>query len=90
VNDLDHSPEVPPGEKRALLASWDHVLGLDLERDARAGWEPSEEIRRLVAERDEARGAKDYARSDELRDELQALGLEVMDAAEGTTVRPRS
>src|SRR4029078_3098829 len=80
VNDIDHSAEVPPGEKRALLASWDHVLGLDLERDARAGWEPSEEIRRLVAERDEARAAKDYARSDELRDELQALGLEVMDA----------
>jgi cysteinyl-tRNA synthetase len=89
VNDLDHSPEVPSGEKRALLASWDHVLGLDLEREAKAGWEPSEEIRRLVAERDQARSAKDYARSDELRDELQAMGLEVMDAADGTRVRPR-
>ena len=86
-NDTD---SLTPGEKRALLVSWDHVLGLDLERDARTLWEPSEEIRRLVAERDEARAAKDYARSDELRDALQALGLEVMDAAEGTTVRPRS
>src|SRR5688572_27538885 len=37
VNDLDHSTDVSPGEKRALLASWDHVLGLDLEREARAG-----------------------------------------------------
>jgi cysteinyl-tRNA synthetase len=89
VNDLDHSTEVPSDEKHALLLSWDHVLGLDLEREARTRWEPSEEIRRLVAERDEARAAKDYARSDELRDELQAMGLEVMDAAEGTTVRPR-
>ena len=90
ANDLDHSGEVPPPEKRSLLASWDQVLGLDLERDARAAWEPTEEIRRLVAERDGARSAKDYARSDELRDELQAMDLEVMDTAEGTKVRPRS
>jgi cysteinyl-tRNA synthetase len=89
VNDLDHSTDVPTGEKRALLASWDDVLGLDLEREARAGWEPTDEMRRLVAERDVARASKDYARSDELRDELQALGLEVMDTASGTRVRPR-
>ncbi len=36
-----------------------------------------------------ARASKDYARSDELRDELQAMGLEVMDTPEGTRVRPR-
>ena len=42
-----------------------------------------------MAERDAARATKDYARSDELRDELQAMGLEVMDTAEGTRVRPR-
>jgi cysteinyl-tRNA synthetase len=90
VNDLDHSTDVPPGEKHALLASWDDVLGLDLEREARAGWEPTEEMRRLVAERDEARASKDYARSDGLRDELQALGLEVMDTAGGTRVRPQN
>ncbi len=89
VNDLDRSNEVPPAEKRALLVSWDHVLGLDLEREARAGWEPTEEIEQLVAERDAARASKDYARSDELRDQLQAMDLEVMDTAEGTKVRPR-
>ncbi|HEX5936728.1 MAG TPA: cysteine--tRNA ligase [Actinomycetota bacterium] len=89
VNDLDRDPDVPPGEKRSLLASWDHVLGLDLERDARAGWEPSEEVLALVRERDAARAGKDYARSDALRDALQGRGLEVMDTAEGTKVRPR-
>jgi len=89
VNDLDRSPHVPPGEKRALLAAWDRVLGLDLERDAREGWEPDAEVRRLVAERDEARAAKDYPRSDRLRDELQEMGLEVMDTSAGTRVRPR-
>ena len=43
----------------------------------------------LVAERDAARAARDFARSDEIRDRLQSMGLEVMDGAEGTTIRPR-
>jgi cysteinyl-tRNA synthetase len=79
---------VAPGERYALLASWDAVLALDLERDARTGWEPTEEMRDLVAERDAARAAKDYATSDQIRDRLQAMGLEVMDTPEGTKVRP--
>ena len=89
VNELDHSAEVPGGEKYALLASWDLVLGLDLEREAKAGWEPTEQMRALVAARDAARVAKDYAQSDRVRDQLTAMGLDVMDTAEGTKVRPR-
>jgi len=80
------SSELPGGEKYALLSSWDAVLGLDLEREALQAWRPSDEINSLVAERDEARAAKDYMRSDEIRDRLQAMGLEVMDTAEGTKV----
>jgi cysteinyl-tRNA synthetase len=89
VNELDKSADVPPGQKRALLAAWDEVLGLDVEREARSDWVPTDEIRALVAERDRARAEKDYGKSDELRDRLQAMGLEVMDGAEGTKVRPR-
>jgi cysteinyl-tRNA synthetase len=89
VNDLDHSSDVSPGEKRLLLASWDQVLGLELEREADAGWAPTDEILALVEERDAARAAKDYSRSDELRDRLQAMELEVMDTPQGTKVRPR-
>jgi cysteinyl-tRNA synthetase len=88
VNELDRSAEVPPGEKVALLVSWDHVLGLDLEREARSAWEPSPTILELVARRDEARASKDYAESDRIRDQLQAMGLEVMDTPGGTKVRP--
>jgi cysteinyl-tRNA synthetase len=89
INELDRSAEVSPGEKYALLAAWDAVLGLDLEREARAGWEPDDTMRALMAERDEARIRKDYAASDRLRDQLASMGLEVMDTAEGTRVRPR-
>jgi cysteinyl-tRNA synthetase len=81
---------VPDGEKYALFASWDRVLGLDLERDAREAWEPTGEMRELIAERDAARAARDFAKSDELRKRLQQLGLEVMDTVEGTTVRRRA
>jgi cysteinyl-tRNA synthetase len=83
------SSDLPNGEKYSLLASWDAVLALDLEREARSGWEPSEEMRALTAERDAARTAKDFARADELRDRLAAMGLEVMDSPDGTRVRPR-
>jgi cysteinyl-tRNA synthetase len=89
VNELVASTDVIDGEKYALLAIWDHVLGLDLEREARSAWEPTEEMVALMAERDAARAAKDFATADAMRDRLDAMGLEVMDTAEGTKVRPR-
>jgi cysteinyl-tRNA synthetase len=89
VNELVSSSEVPDGEKYALLASWDQVLGLDLEREARSDWQPTNEMRALMSERDSARAAKDYSRSDAMRSRLEAMGVEVMDTPEGTSVRPR-
>ena len=89
VNEMVRSPDVPDAEKYALLASWDQVLGLDLEREATTSWEPNGEMRALMDERDNARAAKDFEASDQIRDRLTALGLEVMDTAEGTKVRPR-
>jgi cysteinyl-tRNA synthetase len=83
------SAAIPDGEKYALLAAWDALLGLDLERDARTRWEPSNEVLALIAERDQARAGKDFTRSDEIRERLQAMGLEVMDTPGGTKVRPR-
>ncbi len=83
------SASIPDAEKYALLASWDDVLGLDLEHDVREAWQPTEEMRRLVAERDAARAARDFGRADELRSRLQAMGLEVMDSPDGTKIRPR-
>jgi len=88
VNEMASSA-IGKGQKYALLVSWDAVLGLDIERDVREAWEPDEEVSRMVAERDSARAAKDYATSDAIRERLTAMGLEVMDTSEGTRVRPR-
>ena len=41
----------------------------------------------LVQEREEARANKNYDRADALRDELDEMGIEVMDSPEGTTWR---
>ncbi len=90
MNETASSSAVSDGEKFVLLSSWDQVLGVDLERLAREHWEPGEEIQELVRKRDEARRAKDFATSDAIRDQLTAMGLEVMDTAEGTKVRPHS
>ena len=42
---------------------------------------------RLVAERDGARAAREWARADELRDQLEALGWTVEDSPQGTRLR---
>src|SRR5918996_4478216 len=49
------SAVLPDGDKYALLASWDSVLGLDLERLAREGFHMPDEVQALVDEREEAR-----------------------------------
>ena len=42
-----------------------------------------------IAERTEARANKDWARSDALRDELDAEGIVLMDGSDSTTWRMR-
>jgi cysteinyl-tRNA synthetase len=43
-----------------------------------------ERIELLIKERNEAKKAKDYAKSDAVRDEITAMGISLMDTAEGT------
>jgi cysteinyl-tRNA synthetase len=90
VNETVSAAQLAPGERYALLASWDAVLGLDLERMAREGFEPTPHAQELIRRRDQARQERDFDTADRLRDELSEMGLEVMDTAEGTKVRPRA
>ena len=79
------------GDRARLLAALsriDRVLGVldpaewPSERAAQAG--PSdEEVDRLVAEREEARRRRDFARADALRGELVAAGIAVEDTPAG-------
>ncbi len=65
----------------AVLAA---ALGLSLRA---ADVEVDDESARLVADRDEARRTRDFARADALRDELVARGWTVEDTPTGTAVR---
>jgi cysteinyl-tRNA synthetase len=79
--------KVDAGEKLAALAAMDAVLGLDLlalDRAVlrirpKAATITEDEIEAALAARKAARADKDFARSDALRDDLAARGVEVMD-----------
>ena len=71
-------------------------LGLDLERvweappaaGAEAASDPAslpEDAAALVSERSAARTARDFARADALRDQLAAMGIDLVDRPDGTT-----
>ena len=81
VAELGKAP-IETHTKAALLRAWDRVLGLDLGRSAAERSLPdgaSERIAQLVAERDQARAARDFAKADRLREQLAGLGFHVAD-----------
>ncbi len=73
-----------PKDKWATLLAMDTVLGLNLADIEK--FTPTEEALALALKRDSARAQKDYALSDTLRDELEALGYTVLDTTEGTVL----
>lgn len=67
-----------------LMSRFDSVLGVltmesGLDRSVDEAW-----IESKIAEREQARGEKDFARSDAIRDELAESGIELIDTPEGT------
>lgn len=70
-----------------LFKKFDKVLGLNLEKFE--NFEIPKEVQNLIKERDLARNAKDFAKSDELRVKIEEFGFEVKDTPEGTIVVPR-
>ena len=87
LDELLADKKVAPQDRLAALADVDAVLGLNLLTLTRESLRvrPKDAtideagIADRLAQRREARAAKDYARSDALRDELAAQGVEVMD-----------
>lgn len=75
-------------EKKNLINDFNRVLGLDLDKDLEAGnTNVPAEIMELVEKRIAAKKAKDFKKADSLRDELKALGWEVVDKKDGVEVK---
>ncbi|MDE6851936.1 MAG: cysteine--tRNA ligase, partial [Lachnospiraceae bacterium] len=74
--------------KRSLIEEFEQVLSLGLFQEAGETREADPEltawIENKIAERKEAKKAKDFAKADAIRQELSDRGIEVKDTREGT------
>lgn len=83
--------------KIALIKSFDTVLGLNLakafdekiveEEEVKIDSQTKQYIENLILERKNAKADKNYARADEIRNELASKGIELIDTKEGTTYK---
>jgi len=93
LQDALRDPEITPDGQRALVAAADALLGLglatldpaDLAGQSADHLTPEERdaIEQLVADRTQARKQRDWARADQIRAELDALGVQLTDTPEG-------
>jgi cysteinyl-tRNA synthetase len=94
LQDALRDPAITPDGLRTIVAAADALLGLglatldpgDLERRRAVGDLSAEErraISELVADRTQARKERDWARADQIRAQLDELGVQVTDTPEG-------
>jgi len=80
----DRGKEAPAAALAAQVREMCKAVGLELKTTADVDTESAG----LVEQRDAARAAKDFARADALRAELEARGWQIEDTAEGTKLHP--
>jgi cysteinyl-tRNA synthetase len=81
------STELGGAEKWELMREFDGVLGLDLVEARQPELELDSEIEGLVREREAVRKARDFARADQIRDQLRERGILLEDTAQGVRWR---
>jgi cysteinyl-tRNA synthetase len=82
--------DATPADRYATLLAMDAILGFGFDamaEDDTAGDPEAAEIDGLLAERAAAKADKNFARADEIRDELTGRGIEIKDTPEGATWR---
>ncbi len=87
VQDLLKS-DIPPADRLATVYDFDRVLGLELESVGADEAVPAD-VQEKVAARKTARAEKDWALSDQLRDEIYERGYVVQDTKDGMKVFKR-
>ncbi|MDQ5955294.1 MAG: cysteinyl-tRNA synthetase [Patescibacteria group bacterium] len=93
VWDMVKDQEISATDKLEALTLADTILGLGLSEERAAAKlkvlvqkDLPKEVQKLIEAREEARKAKDFAKSDELRNQLEALGYSVKDTPEGQKI----
>jgi len=82
--------EVDADAAAAELAEMLELVGLRTLTQPDKGAEADHDAQKLMEERERARGEKDFARADELRDQLAELGWTVRDSADGPQLVPKT
>jgi cysteinyl-tRNA synthetase len=79
-------------DKYDLLLDWDQVLGLDLNKVSELPKisEVSEEVRKLINEREHLRQANRWEEADKIRKQIEAEGYVIEDTEKGTVVKIKS
>jgi cysteinyl-tRNA synthetase len=70
-------------DKVATVLKMDEFFALQLGENPELGVSLDAQVEELIQERQAARQAKDYARSDAIRAQLQAMGIQLEDTAQG-------
>jgi cysteinyl-tRNA synthetase len=78
---------ISANQKLKTLYAFDEILGLGLANLEREVFDIPEEAFKLLTIRQEARAAKDWKKSDEIRDQLTALGFTVVDGKDGASLK---
>ena len=87
TREVARDTKIAPEERHRLILDFDRVLGLRLDTvEANTPRVLSDEVLTLIHQRDEARIARNWKRSDEIRDALKTQGYEVRDTPKGTEV----
>lgn len=81
--------QLPDAVKKATLVQFDQVFGLDLNL-----WQPDtdsipEQVQTLIAQRVQARAEKNWQLADEIRAQVDELGFDIEDSAEGSKGRAK-
>ena len=85
--DILKDEKISDDDKKATILDFDKVIGLEL--DKIETFDIPEEVQKLIEARDNARTEKDFAKSDELRKEIENFGFRVKDTEKGTVVEPQ-
>ena len=83
--------DIAPEDKLATIFDFDNVLGLKICEKVKLLREEQketipEEVQKLISKRETARENKDWAESDNLREEILTKGFEVLDTPEGPRI----
>ena len=82
--DVFKDENISKADKKATILDFDKVFGLGFEKLKEE--KIPEEIKKLAEEREQARKNKNFKKSDELRKEINSLGYEIIDTAEGQKI----